>query len=256
MGETRSSCGAAAAMEEPWTGEPEGAKQRAERAGMKAFGLEYGTTVCTGRVRRKKRLNLLLQHALLDSGKELLGFLERQTEMFKAGGILLQGDEVGHRFFTAIIAAHDQLQFDAHEGILRFRWWGMMPVILPEFVDYPQHLHALRPACLAVTRVTLDGCPSRVPPCEAACHAHTGADRVWTHHGPVTLSGAIKRHFSLSHRKVLHGDFVCVDHIRQRQGSIDRKALFHRVTAENGSFGLMMPCVVSYVMSWCRTRWG
>ena len=40
------------------------------------------------------------------------------------------------------------------------------------------------PACLAVTRVTLDGCPSRVPPCEAACHAHTGADRVWTHHSP------------------------------------------------------------------------
>jgi hypothetical protein len=40
------------------------------------------------------------------------------------------------------------------------------------------------PACLAVPRVTLDGCPSRVPPCEAACHAHTGADHVWTHHRP------------------------------------------------------------------------
>jgi hypothetical protein len=40
------------------------------------------------------------------------------------------------------------------------------------------------PACLAVTSVTLDGCPSRVPPSEAACHAHTGADRVWTHHRP------------------------------------------------------------------------
>ena len=30
----------------------------------------------------------------------------------------------------------------------------------------------------------------------------------------------------------MHGSFVFVDHIRQRQGSIDRKALFHRVTAE------------------------
>ena len=34
----------------------------------------------------------------------------------------------------------------------------------------------------------------------------------------------------------MHGDFVCVDHIRQRQGSIDRKALFHRVTAEEWEF--------------------
>jgi hypothetical protein len=34
--------------------------------------------------------------------------------MLKACGILLQGDEVYHRFFMAIIAAHDQLQFDAH----------------------------------------------------------------------------------------------------------------------------------------------
>jgi hypothetical protein len=30
------------------------------------------------------------------------------------------------------------------------------------------------PAGLAVTSVTLDVCPSRVPPSEAACHAPTG----------------------------------------------------------------------------------
>jgi hypothetical protein len=37
---------------------------------------------------------------------------------------------------------------------------------------------------------------------------------------------------SLSYRKVLHGCFVFVDHIRPRHGSIDGKTLFHRVTAE------------------------
>ena len=34
----------------------------------------------------------------------------------------------------------------------------------------------------------------------------------------------------------MHGCFVFVDHIRQRQGSIDRKALFHRMTAEELEF--------------------
>jgi hypothetical protein len=112
--------------------------------GMIAFDLECGTAVCAGRVRRKKRLNLLLQHALLDGGEELLGFLERQTEMLNACGVFLQGDDVCHRFFTAIIAAHDQLQFDAPgECSSGSGEGGMMQVILPEFVDYPQLLHAL-----------------------------------------------------------------------------------------------------------------
>ena len=35
----------------------------------------------------------------------------------------------------------------------------------------------------------------------------------------------------------MHGCFVFVDYIRQRQGSIDRKTLFHRVTAEELEFG-------------------
>ena len=79
-----------------------------------AFDLAWGTAVCAGRVRRKKRFNLLLQHAVLDGGEELCGCLERQTEMRRACGVLLQGDEVCHRFFTAIIAAHDELDFDTH----------------------------------------------------------------------------------------------------------------------------------------------
>jgi hypothetical protein len=67
----------AAAVEETRAGELEGPEQRAERAGLITFDLEWGTAVCAGRVRRKKCLNLLLQHALLDSGKELFGLLER-----------------------------------------------------------------------------------------------------------------------------------------------------------------------------------
>jgi hypothetical protein len=51
---------------------------------------------------------------------ELLGFLERQTEMLHAGGVFLQDDEVCHRFFTAIVAAYDQRQFDAQGEFLRF----------------------------------------------------------------------------------------------------------------------------------------
>jgi hypothetical protein len=86
----------------------------------------------------------LLQHAVLDGGEELFGFLKRQTEMLKACGILLHGDEVCHCFFTSIIAAHNELQFDTHgESSSGSGGRRIMQVILPEFVDYPQHLHAL-----------------------------------------------------------------------------------------------------------------
>src|SRR4029453_16723722 len=97
------------AMEEPRTGELERPEQGAERAGMSAFDLERNTAVCTGRLRRQKRLHLVLQHAVLDGGEELLGFCQRQPEMLDACGVLLQGDDICHRFFTAIIAAHDEL---------------------------------------------------------------------------------------------------------------------------------------------------
>jgi hypothetical protein len=74
----------------------------------------------------------------------VLGFLERQTEMLNACGVFLQDDNICHRFFTAIIAAHDQLQFDAHgECSSDSGGGGMMQIILPELVDYPQLLHAL-----------------------------------------------------------------------------------------------------------------
>jgi hypothetical protein len=87
---------------------------------------------------------LVVQQAFLDRGEELFGLLERQPQMLDALGVLLQGDEVCHGFFTAIIAAQNQLQFDVHgEGSSGSGGGGMMQVILPEFVDDPQLLHAL-----------------------------------------------------------------------------------------------------------------
>jgi hypothetical protein len=81
---------------------------------MIAFGFERGAAVRAGRAPVEKRLNLVLQQAFLERGEELFGLRERQAQMLNALGVLLQGDEVCHRFFTAIIATHDQLQFDAH----------------------------------------------------------------------------------------------------------------------------------------------
>jgi hypothetical protein len=86
----------------------------------------------------------VVQQAFLDDIEELFGLLECQAQMLDALGVLVQGNEVCHRFFMAIITAQDQLQFDAHgEGSSGSGGGGMMQVILPEFVAYPQHLHAL-----------------------------------------------------------------------------------------------------------------
>src|SRR5262249_3333508 len=137
-------CLAAPAAEESWTGKLEGAKQGPERATMIAFGLEGGTAVRAGRAPVEKRIHLVVQQAFLDRGEELFSLLERQPQMLDALGVLLQGNEVCHGFFTAIIAAHDQLQFNAHgECSSGSGGGGMMQVILPEFVTYPQLLHAL-----------------------------------------------------------------------------------------------------------------
>src|SRR5205807_738759 len=102
------------AKEETWTGQFEGAKQGAERAGMRAFGFERGAAVRAGCTRLEKRLNLVLQQALLESVQELFGLPECQAQMLDALGVLLQGDEVSDGFFLAIIAAYDELEFDAH----------------------------------------------------------------------------------------------------------------------------------------------
>lgn len=73
------------------------------------FDLEGSTAVRAGRACIEKGVDLLLKHALLDRGEELLGFSQSQAQMLDALVVLVQGDEVGDGFFTAIIATDDQL---------------------------------------------------------------------------------------------------------------------------------------------------
>ena len=49
-------------------------------------------TGLAARVRGQKRVNLLLEHALLDSGQELFGFSERQAQVLDALGVFRQGE--------------------------------------------------------------------------------------------------------------------------------------------------------------------
>ena len=81
---------------------------------MIAFGFEGGAAVRAGRARVEKRINLVLQQTFLDSVQELFGLPDCQAQMLDALGVLLQGDDVGDSVFMAIIAAHDELEFDAH----------------------------------------------------------------------------------------------------------------------------------------------
>jgi hypothetical protein len=71
-------------------------------------------------VRGQKRVNLLLEQALLDDGEELFGFSERQAQVFDALGVFRQGEHIRHGFFTAIVSAHDELNFAVHGALLRF----------------------------------------------------------------------------------------------------------------------------------------
>src|SRR5439155_3416640 len=100
-------------MTKTGTGQFEGAKQGAERAGMRAFGFEESAAVRAGCARIQKRLNLVLEQVILESVQDLLGLSEGQAQMLDALGVLLQNDEVGDGVFLAIIAAHDELEFDA-----------------------------------------------------------------------------------------------------------------------------------------------
>ncbi len=70
--------------------------------------------ILTIRARVEKRVNLLLQHAVLDGVEELLRLRERQTQMLNASVVFLQGDDIGDGFFLAIIIINNELKFDAH----------------------------------------------------------------------------------------------------------------------------------------------
>jgi hypothetical protein len=111
---------------------------------MIAFGFEGSAAVRADRAPVEKRRNLMLQQAFLDRGEELFGLPECQAQVLDTLGVLLQSDDVSNGFFLAIIAAHDELEFDAHRRApLELHGGCMMQAILPEFIAYPQHLHAL-----------------------------------------------------------------------------------------------------------------
>jgi hypothetical protein len=84
---------------------------------MGAFDLEGGATVLARGARVEKRVNLSLQHVLLDGVEELLRLGERQAQMLDASVVSLQDDDIGGGFFMAIIAAHDELEFHTHGGV-------------------------------------------------------------------------------------------------------------------------------------------
>jgi hypothetical protein len=112
---------------------------------MGAFDLESGPARLACTVHCQKGVYLLREHAMLDGREELFGFNKGQAPVLDALGVLLQGDNVGYGFFTALIGAQDKLKFDAHgEAPPGLNGGCMMQVILPEFVAYPQHLHALQ----------------------------------------------------------------------------------------------------------------
>jgi hypothetical protein len=94
-------------------------KQGAERAGMGAFNLQWGAAVLASGARTENRGNLSLEHTVLDDFEELLRLRERQAEMLDASVVFLQGNDIGDGFFMALIAAHDELEFHTHGGLLR-----------------------------------------------------------------------------------------------------------------------------------------
>ena len=85
---------------------------------MVPFRLEWSTVVWTDRARIKKRMDLVLQHAMLDDFEELLRLRERQAQMLKAAVVFLQGDDISDGFFLAIIITKYELQFHIFPPLL------------------------------------------------------------------------------------------------------------------------------------------
>ena len=74
----------------------------------------------------------------------LFGLGQGQPEMFDALVVFGERNNIGDGLFVTVIAADDQLEFDAHRGGSpgssgRGRIW----TILPDLGGLPQHLHAL-----------------------------------------------------------------------------------------------------------------
>jgi len=64
--------------------------------------------------------------------------------MLDAVVVLVEGDDIGDSFFLTVIVTNDELQCDAHRRASPgSSGRGRIRVILFDFVDFPQHLHAL-----------------------------------------------------------------------------------------------------------------
>jgi hypothetical protein len=81
---------------------------------MIAFHLEWDAAGLARGARVEKRVNLALEDALPDSFEERLCLRERQAQMLDALVVFLQSGDISDGFFMAIIAAYDELEFDAH----------------------------------------------------------------------------------------------------------------------------------------------
>src|SRR6266446_2617971 len=101
-------------MLEPRTGERKGAEQGAKRAAAVGLELERRAAVRARRMRVEKSVDLLLEEVSLEGAEQLFGLGQGQPEMFDALIVLLEGNDIGDGFFMTVIAAHDELQCDAH----------------------------------------------------------------------------------------------------------------------------------------------
>src|SRR6267378_4054551 len=102
--------------------------------------------ILTIRARVEKRVNLLLQHAVLDGVEELLRLRERQTQMLNASVVFLQGDDIGDGFFLAIIIINNELKFDAHGACSSSSGGGGMASIMA----------SATPSCFCTTQKHLE----------------------------------------------------------------------------------------------------
>jgi hypothetical protein len=68
-------------------------------------------------MRVEKGVDLLLEDLPLDGAEELFGLGQAQPEMLDAFVVLVEGDDIGDRFFVIVIVTDDKLQFDAHRRV-------------------------------------------------------------------------------------------------------------------------------------------
>jgi hypothetical protein len=92
--------------------------QRAPRVG---FQVQRRPAVRAIRARIEKGVDLLLEEVPLQGAEELCGLRQGQPEMLDALIVLVEGDDIGDGLFITLIVTHDELQFDAHTGLLRVR---------------------------------------------------------------------------------------------------------------------------------------